>query len=85
MSQETTNTRQAALTKREQEVLRFVARGWRNRRIVEALDVSEVTVRFHLRNIYDKLGVESRTQAAVWAIRFGLDGEPGQNPIGTDG
>jgi len=64
-----------ALTKRELEVLKLVAQGYRNQRIAEELCISERTVRSHLRNIYDKIGVQSRTEAALWAMRQGLSGE----------
>lgn len=60
------------LTAREQDVVRLLARGWDNRRIAQTLYVSENTVRFHLRNIFDKIGVQSRTEAAVWAVHRGL-------------
>jgi len=65
----------SALTKRELEVLRLLAQGYRNQRIAEELCISERTVRSHLRNIYDKIGVQSRTEAALWAMRQGLSGE----------
>lgn len=64
-----------ALTGRELEVLRLLARGWDNRRIAETLVISERTVRFHLGNIYEKIGVQSRTEAAIWAVRRGVGGE----------
>lgn len=57
------------LTDRERAVLQLLPRGWDNQRIGEELQISERTVRFHLRNIYDKIGVQSRTEAAVWAVR----------------
>ena len=57
------------LTDREQEVVAFVAKGWTNNRIASELSLSERTVRFHLTNIYDKLGVTSRAEAISWAIR----------------
>jgi len=59
------------LTDREQEVLTFMAKGWTNNRIAGELSLSERTVRFHLTNIYDKLGVNSRAEAMSWAIRRG--------------
>lgn len=62
----------ADLTSREQDVLRLLARGWDNQRIAGELDISEHTVRFHLRNIREKIGVQTRTEAAVWAVRSGL-------------
>lgn len=60
------------LTEREIDVLRLLARGWDNQRIGQALHISERTVRFHLRNIYDKIGTHTRAEAAVWAARRGL-------------
>jgi DNA-binding NarL/FixJ family response regulator len=62
----------ADLTGREREVLQLLAKGWDNQRIAKELEISERTVRFHLRNAYDKIGVNSRTEAAVWAVRQGL-------------
>ena len=57
------------LTDREEEVLKLVAEGWTNNRIATELTLSERTVRFHLTNIYDKLGVTSRAEAISWAVR----------------
>lgn len=57
------------LTEREQEVLEMLAQGWTNTRIAGEMTVSERTVRFHLSNIYDKLGVSSRAEAIAWALR----------------
>jgi DNA-binding NarL/FixJ family response regulator len=62
-------TEQPTLTKRELEVLRLLVRGYSNIRIAQELDVSEPTVRFHLRNIYAKAGLQSRTEAVVWALQ----------------
>jgi NarL family two-component system response regulator LiaR len=62
----------ADLTRRELEVVRLLARGWDNQRIAGELHISEHTVRFHLRNIREKIGVQTRTEAAVWAARRGL-------------
>ncbi|MEX1019403.1 MAG: response regulator transcription factor [Litorilinea sp.] len=57
------------LTEREKEVLTRLAEGWTNARIAQDLTVSERTVRFHLSNIYDKLGFSSRSEAIAWALR----------------
>ncbi len=60
------------LTKREVEVLRQVAAGLPNREIADQLFISEKTVARHLTNIFTKLDVGSRTQAAAWAFRQGI-------------
>jgi NarL family two-component system response regulator LiaR len=60
------------LTERETEVLKFLARGKANKQIASALFVSEKTVKAHVSSILMKLGVQSRTQAALHAVRRGL-------------
>jgi len=60
------------LTARELEVLQQVAAGRSNREIAAALFIGEGTVRAHINNIFAKMGVSDRTQAAVEAIRRGL-------------
>jgi DNA-binding NarL/FixJ family response regulator len=62
----------ADLTPREREVLGLVAGGASNRQIAAALVVSERTARTHVSAILGKLGLVSRTQAALWAVREGL-------------
>jgi DNA-binding NarL/FixJ family response regulator len=57
------------LTPREREVLALIADGRSNQQIATALVVSERTARTHVSNILAKLGVASRTQAALWAVR----------------
>jgi NarL family two-component system response regulator LiaR len=61
-----------ALTERETEILTLVARGKSNRQIASELFVEEKTVKSHISNILRKLGVPSRTQAALHAVRTGL-------------
>jgi DNA-binding NarL/FixJ family response regulator len=61
-----------ALTDREAEVLKLVARGKANKQIAGVLYVSEKTVKAHVSAILMKLGVQSRTQAALYAVRAGL-------------
>jgi two-component system, NarL family, response regulator LiaR len=60
-----------ALTFREQEVLQLLSRGLNNRAIAEALYVSDRTVQAHLTNIFAKMGVSSRLEAVLTAIRRG--------------
>jgi two-component system, NarL family, response regulator LiaR len=60
------------LTSREQEVLALVARGQTNRQIADTLKISEKTVSVHVSNLLSKLGMASRTQAALYAARIGL-------------
>ena len=62
----------AGLTPREMEVLRLVAEGASNRGIAERLSLSERTVENHVLHILTKLGLESRTAAATWAVRHGI-------------
>jgi DNA-binding NarL/FixJ family response regulator len=56
------------LTRREQEVLVYLGEGLSNRAIADALSLSESTVRVHLYNLMGKLGLESRSQAIVYAL-----------------
>jgi DNA-binding NarL/FixJ family response regulator len=60
------------LTAREREVLILVAQGHANKEIARRLDISERTARTHVSHILAKLGLTSRTQAALWAVREGL-------------
>jgi DNA-binding NarL/FixJ family response regulator len=61
-----------ALTPREREILVLVAQGRSNRDIADDLVISERTARTHVSNVLTKLGLASRTQAALWAVREGL-------------
>jgi DNA-binding NarL/FixJ family response regulator len=63
----------ARLTRREREVLAEVGRGRSNREIARALGLAEKTVKTHVSAILAKLGVQDRTQAALYAVRAGLD------------
>ena len=62
----------AALTPRELEIVRMVAQGLRNRVIGERLVISESTVKVHLHNIYEKLGIEGRLELVLLAQQKGL-------------
>ena len=61
-----------ALTERETDVLRLLAQGKANKEIAAALSIGEKTVKTHVSNILMKLGVQSRTQAALYAAQTGL-------------
>jgi two-component system nitrate/nitrite response regulator NarL len=60
------------LTPREGEVLQLLSQGLSNKRIAQALGISEHTVKFHVNAILGKLGVQGRTEAVVQAARLGL-------------
>jgi len=62
------------LTRREVEILRLVADGRSNAQLARTLWVTEQTVKFHLSNVYRKLGVANRTEASRWAQLHGLVG-----------
>jgi len=57
------------LTTREQEILQQIANGMSNKRIAQALNISEGTVKVHVKHLLKKLNLHSRTEAAVWALR----------------
>ena len=59
------------LTDREMEVLKLAAKGMTNREIATALTISTRTVQVHLSNVFSKLGVGSRTEAVLYALRKG--------------
>ncbi len=64
--------REAHLTAREREILRLIAQGLSNKQIAARLFLAEGTVKNYVSSILDKLGVDDRTQAAVWAHKHGL-------------
>jgi two-component system, NarL family, response regulator LiaR len=61
-----------ALTERERDILRLIADGRSNKEISAALYLTEGTIKGYVSTIFDKLGVEDRTQAALYAVRHGL-------------
>jgi DNA-binding NarL/FixJ family response regulator len=68
----TAGDRSKLLTERELEIVRLVGEGHSNRELARMLWVTEQTVKFHLTNIYKKLGVSNRTEASRWAQGQGL-------------
>jgi DNA-binding NarL/FixJ family response regulator len=60
------------LTARERDVLELVIRGDANKQIARKLGISEKTVKGHLTNLFQRIGVQDRTQAALWAERNGI-------------
>ncbi|MBB6693389.1 response regulator transcription factor [Cohnella xylanilytica] len=60
------------LTEREMEVLQLLAQGKSNQEIADELFIGIKTVKYHMTNLFGKLGVEDRTQAAIYAHRHGL-------------
>ncbi len=69
------------LSAREREIVALVAQGYKNKEMAEKMFISEQTVKNHLHNIFDKLGVSDRLELALYAIHKGLHlaGEPTQN------
>jgi DNA-binding NarL/FixJ family response regulator len=81
-------TTEGDLTPRERDVLRLVIDGQANKQIARRLGISEKTVKGHLTNLFQRIGVTDRTQAALWAERTGVFGENGsrdQGPAGAVG
>jgi DNA-binding NarL/FixJ family response regulator len=60
------------LTERQIDVLRQVAMGYSDPEVAQRLGISYQTVRTHMVNIYGRLGLENRTQAAIYAVHIGL-------------
>jgi len=71
-SSQSTGERLPALTPRETEIVRLVAQGLRNKELAQRLSITEGTVKIHLHNIYDKLGVDGRLELVLSAQQKGL-------------
>lgn len=71
-SQTTDKPLPEALTERQIKILKFVSQGFSSREIAEKLDISYYTVTTHIKNIYSKLQVNSRTEALFEATKLGL-------------
>lgn len=72
-----------SLSEREVETLRCLIMGYPNKVIAQRLDISEATVKVHVKAILRKLSVQNRTQAAIWAVNNGVDPDAGLEPQGT--
>lgn len=72
MTSERMSSESAPISERERDILRLVAMGATNQQIANQLNISINTVKVHLRNIFEKIGAASRTEATVYAIRQGL-------------
>ena len=66
------------LSQREREIVALVAQGYKNKEMAEKMFISEQTVKNHLHNIFDKLGVSDRLELALYAIHKGLHSEERQ-------
>ncbi len=62
-------SKESPLTKREREILFHVSQGFTNREIASAFDISEKTIEFHLKSIFQKTEASTRTEAATIAIK----------------
>lgn len=69
---------EAELSRREKEILDLVSRGYGNKEIADQLSVSLETVRHHLKKVYDKLHIHSRTEAVIKFL--GFEGRPSASP-----
>ncbi len=64
-----TSVNEAGLTEREQQILELIAQGKSNKVIARELDISEGTVKVHVKHLLKKLNLRSRVEAAVWALK----------------
>ncbi len=75
----TLDTSAPVLSEREREVLACVAQGYSNKSIARHCNITESTVKVHLKAILRKIDVQNRTQAAIWAVHHGYKRIPGEN------
>jgi two-component system nitrate/nitrite response regulator NarL len=68
------NPHAVVLTRREREIVRHVALGLRNAEVARRLGITEVTVKTHLNNVFQKLGLRDRVELALYAVRTGIVG-----------
>jgi two-component system, NarL family, response regulator NreC len=69
---QSSSTNPPALTQREEQILRLIAKGYTNNQVGDELFISIRTVEFHRRNIMDKLGVDNRVELVKYAVEHGL-------------
>lgn len=67
-----TNRERAQLSQREREIIILIAQGYKNKEIAEKMFITEQTVKNHLHNVFDKLGVSDRLELALYAIHNSL-------------
>lgn len=75
-SQKTPDSQGDALSIRERSILALVAQGLTNKEVADRLSISENTVKFHMKNILDKLHLQNRAQVIAWAARRNPEGQP---------
>ena len=66
----------ANLTAREMQIMRLIAEGLSNKMIARRLDVTEGTVKVHVKNLLKKMKLRSRVEVAVWAVQEGVTRHP---------
>lgn len=62
----------SSMTKREKQILKLVSSGLTNKHIARKLDITEGTVKVHIKHLFKKLGLKSRVEAAIWAMEHKL-------------
>ncbi len=63
---------ESPISRRERQIVALIAQGFRNREVADELFISEQTVKNHMRNIFQKLGVQDRLELALYAVCHGL-------------